>query len=193
MPSTKDPRKITTADGRSEHLRDCTLSEIQAIAGRSKPSSLSQRRDGRGKPPPSRRRDDRGRRSVGVRPRGSEGAALRAGVQAAPHERCRRPPACHAFGVSHRSGSSPSSTRRRVISSCGNAMRSQRSSKHSSIKSFVHGFKPSQTTSVARCFGSAGWNVGGHEILPIGGHRNSPLVAAVSPHAWPRFLPTVLS
>jgi len=35
--------------------------------------------------------------------------------------------------------------------------------------------------------------VGGHEILPIGGHRNAPLVAAVSPHAWPRFLPTVLS
>jgi hypothetical protein len=35
--------------------------------------------------------------------------------------------------------------------------------------------------------------VGGHENLPVGGHRNAPLVAAISPHAWPRFLPTVLS
>jgi hypothetical protein len=34
---------------------------------------------------------------------------------------------------------------------------------------------------------------GGHEILPIGGHRNAPLVATVSPHGWPSFLPTVLS
>jgi hypothetical protein len=34
---------------------------------------------------------------------------------------------------------------------------------------------------------------GGHGKLPIGGHRNAPLVATVSPHGWPRFLPTVLS
>jgi hypothetical protein len=34
---------------------------------------------------------------------------------------------------------------------------------------------------------------GGHENLPVGGHRISPLVATVSPHGWPRFLPTVLS
>jgi hypothetical protein len=34
---------------------------------------------------------------------------------------------------------------------------------------------------------------GGHENLPVGGHRNAPLVATGSPHGWPRFLPTVLS
>ena len=33
----------------------------------------------------------------------------------------------------------------------------------------------------------------GHENLPIGGRRISPLVATVSPHGWPRFLPTFLS
>ena len=34
---------------------------------------------------------------------------------------------------------------------------------------------------------------GGHGKLPIGGHGISPLAAIVSPHGWPRFLPTVLS
>jgi hypothetical protein len=34
---------------------------------------------------------------------------------------------------------------------------------------------------------------GGHGILPVGGRRFSPLAAMVSPHGWPRFLPTVLS
>jgi RNA-directed DNA polymerase len=38
-----------------------------------------------------------------------------------------------------------------------------------------------------------GWADGGHGMLPIGGRRNAPLVAAVSPHWWPRFLPTFLS
>ena len=32
--------------------------------------------------------------------------------------------------------------------------------------------------------------VGGHENLPVGGHRNSPLLAAVWDR-WPSFLPTV--
>jgi hypothetical protein len=34
---------------------------------------------------------------------------------------------------------------------------------------------------------------GGHEILPVGGHRNSPVAATNSPHGWPSDLPTVLS
>ncbi len=34
---------------------------------------------------------------------------------------------------------------------------------------------------------------GGHGKLPMGGHRISPVVATVSPHGWPRFLPMVLS
>jgi hypothetical protein len=36
---------------------------------------------------------------------------------------------------------------------------------------------------------------GGHENLPVGGHRNSPLMATGSPHGWPSDLPatTVLS
>ncbi|MFZ0972467.1 MAG: STAS domain-containing protein [Solirubrobacteraceae bacterium] len=34
---------------------------------------------------------------------------------------------------------------------------------------------------------------GGRGKLPVGGHRNAPLVASVSPYGWPRFLPTVLS
>jgi hypothetical protein len=35
--------------------------------------------------------------------------------------------------------------------------------------------------------------VGGHEILPIGGHWNSPLAAANSPRWRPRISPLVLS
>jgi hypothetical protein len=35
--------------------------------------------------------------------------------------------------------------------------------------------------------------VRGHEILPVGGHRNSPWVAANSPHGRPRISPPVLS
>jgi len=35
--------------------------------------------------------------------------------------------------------------------------------------------------------------VRGHEILPIGGHRNSPRAAANSPHGRPRISPPVLS
>jgi RNA polymerase sigma-70 factor (ECF subfamily) len=31
---------------------------------------------------------------------------------------------------------------------------------------------------------------GGHENLPVGGHRKSPLVAIGSPHGWPSDLPT---
>jgi hypothetical protein len=31
---------------------------------------------------------------------------------------------------------------------------------------------------------------GGHENLPVGGHRNSPLMAIGSPHGWPSDLPT---
>ncbi len=40
---------------------------------------------------------------------------------------------------------------------------------------------------------AGGPGVGGHENLPVGGHRNALLVATVSPHGWPSFLPTVLS
>ena len=35
--------------------------------------------------------------------------------------------------------------------------------------------------------------VRGHEILPVGGHRNSPWAAANSPHGRPRISPPVLS
>ena len=35
--------------------------------------------------------------------------------------------------------------------------------------------------------------VRGHDILPIGGHRNSPRAAANSPHGRPRISPPVLS
>ena len=35
--------------------------------------------------------------------------------------------------------------------------------------------------------------VRGHEILPVGGHRNSPRAAANSPHGRPRISPPVLS
>jgi len=35
--------------------------------------------------------------------------------------------------------------------------------------------------------------VGGHEILPVGGHRNSPRAAANSPRGRPRISPPVLS
>jgi hypothetical protein len=34
---------------------------------------------------------------------------------------------------------------------------------------------------------------GGHENLPVGGHRMSPVMAGFSPHWRPSFLPTVLS
>jgi hypothetical protein len=34
---------------------------------------------------------------------------------------------------------------------------------------------------------------GGHVILPIGGHRNSPLAAANSPHGRPSFSPPIVS
>jgi hypothetical protein len=34
---------------------------------------------------------------------------------------------------------------------------------------------------------------GGHENLPSGGHRMSPLMATVSPRWWPRISPPVLS
>jgi hypothetical protein len=34
---------------------------------------------------------------------------------------------------------------------------------------------------------------GGHENLPVGGHRISPLVATGSPHWWPSDLPIGLS
>jgi hypothetical protein len=41
--------------------------------------------------------------------------------------------------------------------------------------------------------GFPGQCVGGREILPIGGHRNSPRAAAISPQWRPRFSPPVLS
>jgi hypothetical protein len=34
---------------------------------------------------------------------------------------------------------------------------------------------------------------GGHVILPTGGHRNSPLAAAISPHGRPFSSPPILS
>jgi len=43
----------------------------------------------------------------------------------------------------------------------------------------------------ARKRGTGG--VRGHEILPIGGHQNSPRAAANSPHWRPRISPLVLS
>ena len=36
-------------------------------------------------------------------------------------------------------------------------------------------------------------NDGGHGNLPVGGHRKSPLMAASSPHGWPRISPLLLS
>ena len=41
--------------------------------------------------------------------------------------------------------------------------------------------------------GTREWDDGGHGILPIGGHRNSPRAAANSPHWRPRISPPVLS
>jgi hypothetical protein len=35
--------------------------------------------------------------------------------------------------------------------------------------------------------------VGGHEILPVDGHRKSPRAAAICPHGRPRISPPVLS
>lgn len=41
MPTSNEPRKIRTEDGQRKHLRDCTLAEIEALAGNAKPSSAS--------------------------------------------------------------------------------------------------------------------------------------------------------